>query len=241
MRPMWFSDGGIGSNFPIHMFDAALPLWPTFAINLVYPASTTRLDRTGAVFLPDATRRAGNAPTSTSATASPPGDVAGFLSGSSPRCKLARLLLARAPGHRDRIVTRVAGVEGGLNLDMPQPVSTSPPRARQAGETLRRVAFENHYWCAGTTSPSACSVRDKYARAHDPTLRISDYATAYALQNKPIQPASYPCADFYFSSATCRHSFADWWRGGRPGRHPARPDAGTPRPAADDEVAPICC
>ncbi|RVG58276.1 RpoH suppressor SuhR, partial [Sinorhizobium meliloti] len=36
-RICWFSDGGISSNFPIHLFDRALPRWPTFAINLVYP------------------------------------------------------------------------------------------------------------------------------------------------------------------------------------------------------------
>jgi hypothetical protein len=29
-----FSDGGICSNFPIHMFDAAIPQWPTFGISL---------------------------------------------------------------------------------------------------------------------------------------------------------------------------------------------------------------
>lgn len=31
------SDGGITSNFPIHLFDAPVPSRPTFAINLVYP------------------------------------------------------------------------------------------------------------------------------------------------------------------------------------------------------------
>jgi Patatin-like phospholipase len=31
------SDGGITSNFPIHLFDTPLPSRPTFAINLVYP------------------------------------------------------------------------------------------------------------------------------------------------------------------------------------------------------------
>ena len=30
----WFSDGGISSNLPIHFFDAPLPRWPTFGINL---------------------------------------------------------------------------------------------------------------------------------------------------------------------------------------------------------------
>jgi Patatin-like phospholipase len=30
----WFTDGGFCSNFPVHLFDAALPSRPTFAINL---------------------------------------------------------------------------------------------------------------------------------------------------------------------------------------------------------------
>ena len=34
VRKVVFSDGGICSNFPVHMFDAVLPGWPTFGINL---------------------------------------------------------------------------------------------------------------------------------------------------------------------------------------------------------------
>jgi predicted acylesterase/phospholipase RssA len=34
IRRCRFSDGGICSNFPIHMFDAAVPEWPTFGIAL---------------------------------------------------------------------------------------------------------------------------------------------------------------------------------------------------------------
>lgn len=34
LRRCRFSDGGICSNFPIHMFDAAVPEWPTFGISL---------------------------------------------------------------------------------------------------------------------------------------------------------------------------------------------------------------
>src|SRR5262249_5400677 len=33
-KPIWFSDGGICSNFPISLFDAPLPRWPTLAISL---------------------------------------------------------------------------------------------------------------------------------------------------------------------------------------------------------------
>jgi predicted acylesterase/phospholipase RssA len=31
----WLSDGGIGSNFPVHFFDAWLPTLPSFGLNLV--------------------------------------------------------------------------------------------------------------------------------------------------------------------------------------------------------------
>ena len=34
LRRCRFSDGGICSNFPIHLFDAAIPGWPTFGISL---------------------------------------------------------------------------------------------------------------------------------------------------------------------------------------------------------------
>ncbi len=34
LQKCWFSDGGICSNFPIHLFDAAVPGWPTFGISL---------------------------------------------------------------------------------------------------------------------------------------------------------------------------------------------------------------
>ena len=34
LQRCWFSDGGICSNFPIHLFDAAVPRWPTFGIFL---------------------------------------------------------------------------------------------------------------------------------------------------------------------------------------------------------------
>ncbi len=32
---LWFSDGGIGSNFPMHIFDQAIPKWPTFGLKLL--------------------------------------------------------------------------------------------------------------------------------------------------------------------------------------------------------------
>ena len=34
MKPVWLSDGGLTSNFPIHFFDALLPERPTFGVSL---------------------------------------------------------------------------------------------------------------------------------------------------------------------------------------------------------------
>lgn len=34
MDRCWISDGGLCSNFPIHLFDSFLPMWPTFGISL---------------------------------------------------------------------------------------------------------------------------------------------------------------------------------------------------------------
>jgi predicted acylesterase/phospholipase RssA len=40
----WFSDGGIGSNFPIHFFDAWLPTRPTFGFNFTSSSSPEARD-----------------------------------------------------------------------------------------------------------------------------------------------------------------------------------------------------
>ena len=37
MRAVWFSDGGICSNMPVHFFDAPVPTHPTFALHLAAP------------------------------------------------------------------------------------------------------------------------------------------------------------------------------------------------------------
>jgi predicted acylesterase/phospholipase RssA len=40
----WLSDGGIGSNFPIHFFDAWLPTRPTFGLNFINSSSPAGAD-----------------------------------------------------------------------------------------------------------------------------------------------------------------------------------------------------
>lgn len=47
LKKVWFSDGGITSNLPIHRFDALFPRWPTLAINLMYTNDDGRPARSG--------------------------------------------------------------------------------------------------------------------------------------------------------------------------------------------------
>jgi predicted acylesterase/phospholipase RssA len=48
LEKVWFSDGGITSNLPIHCFDALYPRWPTLGINLQYTGEDGVPARAGA-------------------------------------------------------------------------------------------------------------------------------------------------------------------------------------------------
>lgn len=124
VRKVVFSDGGICSNFPVHLFDAVLPGWPTFGINLRDDLPATQDDAERA-YLPDRGKSL------------PPEDypitVRGFEGVFSFAAAIVRTmqnwrdnLQRAAPGFRDRVVTiRHAKREGGLNLDMsPQDIET---------------------------------------------------------------------------------------------------------------------
>lgn len=118
-EPVWFSDGGISSNFPLHLFDAALPRWPTFGLNLqkLRPDRQTREDR---VWMPR-TNRSGIAHHWTRLNRE-------GGTGASARFLATILDAARnwndhlqtmVPGYRDRIAhIYLDKDEGGLNLNM---------------------------------------------------------------------------------------------------------------------------
>ncbi|MGF7149758.1 putative acylesterase/phospholipase RssA [Sphingomonas zeicaulis] len=147
LRRCWFTDGGVSSNFPIHLFDAPLPRWPTFAIDLVYGVKQPVPDP---IFLPTHNNAAMRPRYQTITGTGPIRDLAGFFFGIIGTMQNWRdLLQGRAPGHRDRIV-RIAldADEGGMNLDMPQTVLTSiVDKGRRAGARLiADFDFDNHFW-----------------------------------------------------------------------------------------------
>jgi predicted acylesterase/phospholipase RssA len=129
LRRCRFSDGGICSNFPIHLFDAVVPEWPTFGINLG-PRSVFRNEQF--VWMPqrhtqgrgDSWFRFGDERSViTGEPISPLDRLVGFVLGIVYSAKdWNDKVSMRMPGVRDRTVhVALAPGEGGLKLNMPGP------------------------------------------------------------------------------------------------------------------------
>jgi predicted acylesterase/phospholipase RssA len=124
LRRCRFSDGGICSNFPIHMFDAAIPEWPTFGISLG-PRSVFRKDPVSVTdhhfeggedswfrFDDETSLESGGAVSSLSRLLGFLGSI--FYSAKDWNDKIAM----RMPGVRDRIVYVALDSYGGLDLTL---------------------------------------------------------------------------------------------------------------------------
>jgi hypothetical protein len=131
----WFSDGGISSNFPIHLFDGLVPLWPTFGINL-----EPKIDGRDPVFLPmKYTQGYGERWNLFDEKDNLAARFGGFLSSIVAAMQNWNdNSLARMPGVRDRIArVRLNENEGGLNLDMEASIIQNiTKRGEQAAEQL---------------------------------------------------------------------------------------------------------
>ncbi|WP_245975651.1 patatin-like phospholipase family protein [Amycolatopsis palatopharyngis] len=132
-RPHWFSDGGITSNFPIHFFDALLPRWPTFGLNL--HSVDGEVDGTEEVFLPPQNSSEPAAPWS------PIGAGAADFAGRILNTFLGwrDTMQSALPGFRGRIAhVRQGDGEGGTNLFMPpELIAELALRGYRAGEQLK--------------------------------------------------------------------------------------------------------
>lgn len=133
-RVHWFSDGGITSNFPIHFFDALLPRWPTFGLNL--HSVDGEVDPADEVFLP---------PQNSAKPADPWSDVGTGAADFAGRILDTFLgwrdtMQSALPGFRGRIAhVRQGDGEGGTNLFMPpELIAELALRGHRAGEVLTR-------------------------------------------------------------------------------------------------------
>ncbi|HEY6326649.1 MAG TPA: hypothetical protein VIW73_09095 [Candidatus Cybelea sp.] len=147
MQKLWFSDGGLSSNFPIHFFDSPLPCWPTFAIDLLpgapagaaVPANTPGHYAPGAVVMESAAPPGTVNPWNNLDSGSARGNVLAFTSSILDAARTWQdVTLGTLPGNASRIVgIRLSADEGGLNLNMPPPVIAKMTQlGLSAGDTL---------------------------------------------------------------------------------------------------------
>lgn len=115
----WFSDGGISSNFPIHLFDGPLPNRPTFGIDLDSFTTANPEDpnnQANNVWMPP-TNEAGIGETWTRFSDQSLGGFLGAILNAMQNWQ--DNTQSRVPGFRDRIAhVYLSADEGGLNLNM---------------------------------------------------------------------------------------------------------------------------
>lgn len=135
----WFSDGGLSSNFPIHLFDQLLPNTPTFGISL-----EPWHDGDDDVWLP---------PTSGAGTLLRIYPIEGVGSFVMTLLNSAKdwqdNLQSSLPGYRERIVrVKLREEEGGLNLNMPpETIDALAERGQEAGAKLcEDFDLNEHRW-----------------------------------------------------------------------------------------------
>ncbi len=147
--PLLFSDGGLCSNFPLHLFDAALPTRPTFAFDLEpFPeGASPRRDEALNSFLPKNNSEGLTVPI----RRIPQHGFAGLAGFATASFFTARDWQDRShltlPGYRDRIVRVYQSArEGGLNLDMKdETIAGLSERGRQAARKLVEQFSEPRY------------------------------------------------------------------------------------------------
>lgn len=146
---VWFSDGGLSNNFPLQIFDGALPSRPTYAINLQSfpPGARPATDEAENVEWAHGNGD-GLAPKIASWPSRGIGAVLGFLSAvytsSSSWQDTSELTF---PGFRDRIV-RVLQTEreGGINLAMSDDtIQRLAQRGEYAAEMIMDQFHQPHY------------------------------------------------------------------------------------------------
>lgn len=151
MDRLVFTDGGVCSNLPIHLFDSPMPRWPTFGINLRddLPRGSPDADR---VVSPERGRRYQGERYAIGADGSMSA-VASFLGAIVKTMQNWHDMLQRAaPGCRERVYTiRHTAEEGGLNLDMPP--AAIAKMAESGARAAERIAAD--YRAPAGTPPSA--------------------------------------------------------------------------------------
>ena len=171
LEHVWFSDGGISSNFPIHRFDSLYPRWPTLGVTLAYTDKSGIPDHPGLndpsvpeeqrlIYLP---KRPGDGVldrwNSFDGQGSAIGDLAGFAKAIFESAQNWHdNSFMKLPGYRDRSAeVWMLPHEGGLNLSMPpEVVQDLAARGQVAGRLISErfaadspeeaMSWDGHRW-----------------------------------------------------------------------------------------------
>jgi hypothetical protein len=186
MGRCWFSDGGIGSNFPVHFFDGLLPSRPTFGINLRpfhpdFPKDPH--DESKNVWQPREARQ-GIRPAWTEI-----GSLKSFL-----RTIIDTMqnwvdnTQMRLPGYRDRVVhVHLTDDEGGMNLEMPETrITALTARGEVAGRLLQKINWDGHRWTRYLTAMS--QLDEKLGRMREVYREeFREFLAGYDSEQKPYE------------------------------------------------------
>ncbi|HZY96909.1 MAG TPA: hypothetical protein VFE35_07390 [Candidatus Cybelea sp.] len=178
LDPVWFSDGGLSSNFPISLFDSPIPRWPTLAITLDdFPPGVDPKDPANGAFVPTNNKAEIGSTWCRFSESRTPSNTPGFYGAIfNSMQNWQDTMQSEAPGFRDRIAhVRLSAQEGGLNLTMPPSViRTLLDRGELAGRLLVEhfqvpvppppavMTWDNHRWIRLRTT---LDVLQRYAGA----------------------------------------------------------------------------
>jgi len=219
-QELWFSDGGITSNFPVHFFDNPLPRWPTVSLNLgIHPYDAPHQD----IWLPPDWDNL-NIPVKTLGGSGLGFGGAIFNTAMSWRDSLQSAL----PGYRNRIAqVRTNPGEGGTNLFMPRQIIASLAlRGALAGARLRTRFTDESQWDRFRWLRLRTALSNLEALRGSTFERRGFYADALARQGwlddleasfaeKPTTmsiPWSPPYPTFWPKAARFLNTFADAYR-----------------------------
>ncbi len=141
MERLVFTDGGVCSNLPIHLFDSPLPAWPTFALNLRDDLDPGAPD--AARVVPPRRGRSYQGDRYPIPTEEGLGAIAAFLAAIVNTMQNWRDMLQRAaPGARERVFTvRHGRSEGGLNLNMERSTIDAMAASGSAAADAMKATF----------------------------------------------------------------------------------------------------
>ncbi|HUH48843.1 MAG TPA: hypothetical protein VLZ56_03200 [Mycoplana sp.] len=208
-----FSDGGITSNFPIHMFDSLLPGRPTFGISLASYDQHRHGDQR--VYMPNTFEQGADDMDRT-----PVLPVHGLFAFFAAILSTARnwqdTLQSQLHGYSERIVEiRLDdSKEGGLNLDMDgETVGKLSSLGRKAGETiLRNFSFNEHRWrrtitALPTLAQSLQKMEERYDAPGDSATALEPGILDYRTLLGEYQPTGF--ADISVEKRAALQAFAE--------------------------------